>query len=225
MMRVLIIGGGKVGTYLAERLLREKHDVRLIELREEEKERILLDIPAEAVYFGSGTDPDVLEAAGIRKANAVAAVTGSDEVNLVVTTLARYEFLNPRIIARVNHPKNAWLFTKEMGVDVAINQADLLAALISEEMSMGDMMTMHVLRHGKFRLVEEKIAPAALADGKHLSELNLPENCNIVSVIRDGNLLSLKTDPVLQTGDEVLAVVKENQKKALASFFNLPKTA
>ena len=221
-MRVLIIGGGKVGTYLAERLLREKHSVLLIEMREEEKERILLDIPEENLRIGSGTDPDVLEAAGIRKANVVAAVTGSDETNLVVTTLARYEFLTPRIIARINHPKNAWLFTKEMGVDVAINQADLMADLIAEEMSMGDMMTMHVLRHGKMRLVEEKIAPNALADGKRLSELNLPDQCNIVSVIRDGNLLILKTDPILQTADAVFAIVHEDQKKALARFFNLP---
>ncbi len=221
-MRVLIVGGGKVGTYLAERLLREKHDVRLIELREEEKDRILLDIPAENVYFGSGTDPDVLETAGIRKANVVAAVTGSDETNLVVTTLARYEFLIPRIIARVNHPKNAWLFTKEMGVDVAINQADLLAALIVEEMSMGDMMTMQVLRRGKFRLVEDKIAPNSFADGKRLSELRLPDQCNVVTVMRDGNLLALKSDPVLQTADEILAIVQEDQKKALAKLFSLP---
>jgi trk system potassium uptake protein TrkA len=191
-------------------------------MREEEKERILLDIPEENLRIGSGTDPDVLEAAGIRKANVVAAVTGSDETNLVVTTLARYEFLTPRIIARINHPKNAWLFTKEMGVDVAINQADLMADLIAEEMSMGDMMTMHVLRHGKMRLVEEKIAPNAWADGKRLSELNLPDQCNIVSVIRDGNLLILKTDPILQTADEVFAIVHEDQKKALARFFNLP---
>ena len=199
-----------------------RSDVRLVELREEEKERILLDIPVENLYFGSGTDPDVLETAGIRKANVVAAVTGSDETNLVVTTLARYEFMIPRIIARVNHPKNAWLFTKDMGVDVAINQADLLADLIAEEMSMGDMMTMHVLRKGKIRLVEEKIAPNALADGKHLSELNLPDQCNVVTVIRDGNLLSLKSDPILQTADEVLAIVHEDQKKSLARFFNLP---
>ena len=221
-MRVLIVGGGKVGTYLAERLLREKHDVRLIELREEEKERILLDIPPEMLFFGSGTDPDVLEAAGIRKANVVAAVTGVDETNLVITTLARYEFLVPRIIARINHPKNAWLFTKEMGVDVALNQADLMANLISEEMSLGDMMTMHVLRHGKYRLVEEKIAPNALSVGKRLSDLSLPDQSNIVTVIRDGNLLDLKTDPVLQTGDEVFAIVHEDQKKALARFFHLP---
>ena len=120
-MRVLIIGGGKVGTYLAERLLREKHSVLLIEMREEEKERILLDIPEENLRIGSGTDPDVLEAAGIRKANVVAAVTGSDETNLVVTTLARYEFLTPRIIARSNHPKIIWLCSREMVEEGAIS--------------------------------------------------------------------------------------------------------
>jgi Trk K+ transport system NAD-binding subunit len=81
---------------------------------------------------------------------------------------------------------------------------------------------MHVLRHGKYRLVEEKIAPNALSDGERLSDLSLPDQSNIVTVIRDGNLLDLKVDPVLQTGDEVFAIVHEDQKKALARFFNLP---
>ena len=89
-MKVMIIGGGKVGTYLANYLLSENHEVRLIELRPEEKSRILLDVPESALYFGSGTDPDTLEAAGIRKMNVVAAVTGIDEVNLVATSLARF---------------------------------------------------------------------------------------------------------------------------------------
>ena len=90
----------------------------------------------------------MLEAAGIRQANVVAAVTGADETNLVVTSLARFEFDVPRTIARVNNPKNAWLFTPEMGVDVALNQADLMAHLIAEEMSLGDMMTLLKLRQG-----------------------------------------------------------------------------
>jgi K+ transport systems, NAD-binding component len=119
-MRVMIIGGGKVGTYLANYLISEGHEVRLIELREEEKQRILLDVPEKIVYIGNGTDPDVLEAAGIRKMDVLAAVTGQDEVNLVATGLARFEFMIPRTIARINHPKNAWMFTDVMGVDVAL---------------------------------------------------------------------------------------------------------
>ena len=106
-MRVMIVGGGKVGTYLANYLINEGHEVRLIELRVEEKQRILLDVPENVIYIGNGTDPDVLEAAGIRKMDVVAAVTGQDEVNLVATSLARFEFMIPRTIARINHPKNA----------------------------------------------------------------------------------------------------------------------
>jgi len=97
-----------------------------------------------------------------------------------------------------------------------------MANLISEEMSIGDMMTMHVLRHGKYRLVEEKIAPNALSDGKRLSDLSLPDQSNIVTVIRDGNLLDLKVDPVLQTGDEFLRSSMKTKRKHWQGFFNLP---
>ena len=90
---------------------------------------------------GDGSLPSVLEAAGVSEANVVAAVTGEDEANLVVCMLARFEYSVPRIIARVNNPKNAWLFTPEMGVDVALNEADMMAHLVAEEMSLGDMMT------------------------------------------------------------------------------------
>ena len=216
----MIVGGGKVGTYLADKLIKEKHEVRLIELREEEREHILLDIPKDVLVIGNGTDPDVLEAAGIRNMNVVAAVTGDDETNLVVTTLARFEFMAPRTIARVNHPKNAWLFNADMGVDVAINQADLLSALILEEMSMGDMVTLQLLRKGDYLLVEEKVAPKSLAFGKKVSELQFPKQSNLVSVIRNGEMILPHGDMVFQVADEVLAVVHQSEKKALARLFN-----
>ncbi|HOS80624.1 MAG TPA: TrkA family potassium uptake protein, partial [Anaerolineae bacterium] len=148
VMQVLIVGGGKVGTYLASLLLEEHYHVRLIELREEELKRLQRELPAETVVHGNGTEPDTLEAAGIATADVVAAVTGSDEVNLVITNLARFEYDVPRTIARVNNPKNAWMFTPAMGVDVALNQADLMGRLIAEEMSLGDMMTLLKLRKG-----------------------------------------------------------------------------
>ncbi|NMC16580.1 MAG: TrkA family potassium uptake protein [Chloroflexi bacterium] len=219
-MRVMIIGGGKVGTYLANYLISEGHEVRLIELRAEEKQRILLDVPEKIVYIGNGTDPDVLEAAGIRKMDVLAAVTGQDEVNLVATGLARFEFMIPRTIARINHPKNAWMFTDVMGVDVALNQADLMAALIAEEMSLGDMITLHKLRKGKFDLVEEKVAPNALANGKKLRDLAFPSQCTIVAVLRKGELIVPHGELDFQTADEVLAVVHKDQKKELARFFD-----
>ena len=219
-MRVMIVGGGKVGTYLANYLINEGHEVRLIELRVEEKQRILLDVPENVIYIGNGTDPDVLEAAGIRQMDVVAAVTGQDEVNLVATSLARFEFMIPRTIARINHPKNAWMFTDVMGVDVALNQADLMAALIAEEMSLGDMITLHKLRKGKFDLVEEKVAPNALANGKKLRDLDFPPQCTIVAVLRKGELVIPHGELDFQTADEVLAVVQQDQKKELARFFD-----
>ena len=219
-MKVMIIGGGKVGTYLASYLLKDKHDVKVIELRYEEEPRILLDIPKSNLVIGNGTDPDVLEASGIRKMDVVAAVTGVDEVNLTALSLARFEFLVPRTIARINHPKNAWMFTEMMGVDVALNQADLMAHLVAEEMSLGDMMTLHMLRKGNFSIVEEKIYPTAPACGKALKDLKLPDQTNIAAVLRAGKLIIPHGDLVFEPADEILAIVHQSQKKDLARFFD-----
>src|SRR3989304_5970904 len=163
MMHVMVVGGGEVGTYLASLLVAGGYTVKVIEVRREEIPRLRKALTEEAVVMGSGTDPDALEAAGIRQTDVVAAVTGADETNLVVTSLARFEFNVPRTIARVNNPKNARMFSAEMGVDVALNQADLMAHLIVEEMSLGDMVTLLKLRKGQFSLVEGKVAPDAAA--------------------------------------------------------------
>ena len=217
-MSVIIVGGGKVGSFLASILLAEGHRVRVIEVREEEIPRLGQELTPEAVVLGNGTDPSVLEAAGIRQADVVAAVTGADETNLVVTSLARFEFEVPRIIARVNNPKNAWMFTPEMGVDVALNQAELMAHLIAEEMSLGDMMTLLKLRKGQYSLVEEKVHPASVVAGRAVRELTFPAESVLVAVIRKGQLIIPHGDLVLQPADEVLAVVHAS---ALSQFATL----
>ncbi len=132
-MKVIIVGGGKVGTSLALLLLGKGYAVKVIEAEKEKISRLQQDLPADVVALGNGTDPVVLEAAGILGADVVAATTGQDETNLVVTNLARFAFNVPRVVARVNNPKNAWMFTPMMGVDVAVNQADLMANLIAKE--------------------------------------------------------------------------------------------
>lgn len=136
-MNVIVVGGGEVGSYLALMLRAGNHRVKIVELRPDEIPRLQQTVAAESVICGNGTDPTILEAAGIQQANAVAAVTGKDETNLVVTSLARFEFNVPRTIARVHQPTHAWMFTPAMGVDVALNQADLLAHFIAEEISKG----------------------------------------------------------------------------------------
>jgi trk system potassium uptake protein TrkA len=132
-MKIIIVGGGKVGTSLALLLLEKGYAVKVIEAERERISRLQQDLPADVVALGNGTDPVVLEATGIRGVDVVAATTGQDETNLVVTNLARFVFNVPRVVARVNNPKNAWMFTPVMGVDVAVNQADLMASLIAKE--------------------------------------------------------------------------------------------
>jgi trk system potassium uptake protein TrkA len=217
-MYVLVAGGGKVGTRLAALLLAEGYRVKLIEARREEIARLQQELPAEVVVEGSATDPNLLEASGVRQAQVVAAVTGADETNLVVTSLARFEFGVPRTIARVNNPKNAWMFTPDMGVDVALDQADLMAHLVAEEMSLGDMMTLLKLRKGQYSLVEEKVDATSTAAGKAVRDLDLPAECILAAVIRKGQLLIPRGDTVLQPADEVLAVVHGSQLAQLAAL-------
>ncbi len=217
-MSVIIVGGGKVGSNLAAILLAAGHQVHVIENRREELPRLHAELSEDVVVLGSGTDPNVLETAGIRQANVLAAVTGDDEVNLVAASLARFEFSVPRVIGRVNNPKNAWLYTTEMGVDVALNQADVMAHLVAEEMSLGDMMTLLKLRKGQFALVEEKVHPNSPAAGKALRDLTIPTECVLAAILRKGQLLIPRGEVVLQPADEVLAIVHGSCAAELAAL-------
>jgi trk system potassium uptake protein TrkA len=217
MKNVLVVGGGKVGTYLASLLIANGYTVRVIEGNRAEFDRLRKELPEGVLMMGDGTDPSVLEAAGVRKADVVAAVSRADETNLVITSLARFEFQVPRIIARVNTPKNAWLFTPEMGVDVALNQADLMAHLIAEEMSLGDMMTLLKLRRGQYSIVENRIQPRAIAAGKLIRDLDLPHDCVLTAIIREGELIIPRGDTMLKPDDDVLALVHSSQLDHLAS--------
>jgi trk system potassium uptake protein len=217
-MFVIIVGGGKTGSSVAELLLKEKHRVVVVEHRLDIIERLRQELPPDCVYEGDASLPSVLEEAGIAEANVVAAVTGEDEANLVVCTLARFEYNVTRIIARVNNPKNAWLFTPEMGVDVALNEADMMAHLVAEEMSLGDMMTLLKFRKGQYALVEEKVHPMALAAGKAIRDLMLPPQCVLAAVIRKGELIIPKGDVNLQPADEIIALVHSDEASALASL-------
>ncbi len=217
-MFVIIVGGGKTGSQLASQLLEGGHRVKLIEDRPDVLVRLRQELPEEVIMAGDGSSPSVLEGAGIEQAQVLAAVTGEDEDNLVVTTLARFEFGVRRVIARVNNPKNTWLFTADMGVDVALCQSDILAKLIAEEMSLGDMMTLLKLRKGQYSLVEEKVHPDSAAVGKAVRDLHLPAECVLCAVIRKGQLVIPRGDLVLQPVDEVLAVVHASQVGALANL-------
>ena len=221
-MFVIIVGGGKTGSQLASQLIGEGHRVKLIEDRPAVLERLQQELPPEVIVAGDGSSPAVLEAAGIQHAQVLAAVTGEDEANLVITTLGRFEFNVPRIIARVNNPKNAWLFNPEMGVDVALNQSDILTKLIAEEMSLGDMMTLLKLRKGEYSIVEEKVHPLAIVAGKMLRDINLPSECVFVAILRKGQLIIPKGETILQPVDEVISLVHASQLAKLAALLGPP---
>jgi len=221
-MFVIIVGGGNTGSQLAKFLLDAGHTVRIIDDRPSVLERLAGELPQEIIVNGDGSSPAVLEKAGIQNAQVLAAVTGLDEANLVITSLARFEFNVPRVIARINNSKNAWLFTPEMGVDASLNQAEILTSLIAEEMSLGDMMTLLKLRRGKYSLVEEKIFPGALAVNKAIRDLPLPQNCVIAGIIRHGEIVMPRGVTALEEADEVLAIVDEPAREILAKLLSRP---
>src|SRR3972149_8799049 len=172
-MYVLIIGGGRTASHLGSLLSAQGFEVRLVENRAKALENLHRELPTELIYEGDGTDPQVLESVDIGRAAVVPAISREGVDNLVASFLARNRYGVRRIIGRVNNPRYAWLFTPDFGVDVALDQADIMAKLIKEEMSLGDMMTMLKLRRGKYSLVEEKIYPGARAAGVAIKDLPL----------------------------------------------------
>jgi len=221
-MFVIIVGGGNTGSQLAKFLLEAGHTVRIIDERPNVLEKLADELPQEIIINGDGSSPAVLEKAGIQNAQVLAAVTGLDETNLVITSLGKFEFNIPRVIARINNSKNAWLFTPEMGVDASLNQAAILTSLIAEEMSMGDMMTLLKLRRGQYSLVEEKIFPGAIAVNKAIRDLPLSQNCVIAGIIRRGEIVMPRGVTTLEEGDEVLAIVDEPAREILAGLLGRP---
>lgn len=223
-MFILIAGGGRTGTQLAMLLVAQNYQIRLIEHRREVLSRLHRELPTEAIYEGYATDPRILEHAGIRKAHALATCTDSDADNLALCFVARTLYNVPRTIARINNPRNAWLFDQKFHVDVALNQADILASLIEEEMSLGDMMTLLKLRRGKYSLVEEKIPAGAKVLGSPIKDIRFPEHCVIAAIIRHGEIMVPSGKTTFEVGDEVLAVTDRQGAEQLASLF-APRSA
>ncbi len=219
-MFVLIAGGGRTGAQLASLLLSEDYKVRLVEHRPEILARLHQELPTESIYEGNYTDPEVLEEAGIRQAHAMAATTPDDATNLSLCFVARKMFGVPRTIARINNPRNAWLFNETFHVDVALNQANLLAHLIQEEMSLGDMMTLLKIRRGRYSLVEEKVEKGARAIGIPLKDLGLPHDCIIAAYIRDGQMTLPRGTTTFNEWDEVLAIASPEGAKQLAELLS-----
>jgi len=221
-MFVLIAGGGRTGARLANLLINQNYKVRLIENRRELLTHLHQELPTEVIYEGNPVDPTVLESAGVRDANSIAAVTNNDATNLAVCFLAKTMFDAPRTIARVNNPNNAWLFNEKFRVDVALNSADVLAHLIEEEMSLGDMMTLFKIRRGHYSVVEEKVPAGAKGIGVQLKDMGLAEYCVIAAIIRDGIMTLPRGETTFQENDEIVAVASPEGVQKLSDLLAFP---
>lgn len=219
-MFVLIAGGGRTGAQLARLLLSQNHQVHLVDNRRDVLARIHRELPTEVIFEGNPLDLEVMEQAGINKADVVAACTTSDDANLVICYIARKSYNVRRTIARVNNPRSAWLFNDTFNVDVAVNQAEILAQLIEEEMSLGDMITLMKLRRGNYSIVEETIAFGARAIGIQIKDLGLPERCVVAAIIRKGEVIVPRGVTTLEAEDEVLAVTDPDGARLLCDLFS-----
>lgn len=218
-MFAVIVGGGKVGSYLAETMQAKNHRVTMIEQRPEKVEKFRKE-SALNVIEGDGCEPYILEKAQLNKADVVIAVTGHDEDNLVVCLLAKLEYNVPLTIGRINNPRNAWMFDKKRGVDIAVSSPHIIASLLEEEVSLGDVISLFKLRKGEVSLVQTKLTEKSKAVKKTVADLCLPENCVIAVVMRGDEIFIPQGGMTLEVGDEILAVStvqnEEEIKKTLS---------
>jgi len=221
-MRVIIVGGGIVGAFLAE-MLQEKNDVTVIEQNPERYEWLKANLKNINAIAEDGCEPWVLEFAGIMEADLALAVTGDDEDNLVVSYLAKNEYDVPKVIARVNNPKNRWLFSRQWGVDVEVSTADVISHIVEEEISLGEVVTVMKLKSGDIGMVEITLPEDSQALGETLAELELPVDTLIVTVIREDAMLIPKADTVLKPMDRVLAITNVHNQESLENMLGSRK--
>ena len=204
-MKILIAGAGSVGSYMAEELAQLGHTVTLLD-NDGSVEQRSSRIPGVSFVLGDACDADVLAAAGAAGVDVVAAVTGDDEDNLVVSLLSKQEYGVPRVVARVNNPKNEWMFNDMWGVDVSVSTPHLLTALVEEAVTVGSFVHLMNFEHGKAGLCEVTLAEGSPAIDKQIRELAWPREASVVGIIRDGHVLPPNGDFVLHANDEVLVL-------------------
>jgi trk system potassium uptake protein TrkA len=213
-MYVIINGGGKVGSFLAQTLKKHGHDVAIIERRETICQKLANEIPGSLVIYGDGCDTISQKDAGAERADVFASVTGDDDDNLVACRLAKVAFEVPRAIARVNSPKNERIFL-ELGID-AISTTTVIAHMVEEESTIGDAFTLLPLKKGKLSLIEVELpTDRCKVCNKQIVDMGLPQDCVLVSIIRGEDVVIPKGNTVLEPGDTVIALTVTGKEEEL----------
>ena len=205
-MRIVIAGAGNVGTFVAKDLATRGHDVVLIEQQPDVIAAQRQELPDVNWVKGDACELHTLDAAVLSSCEVCVAATGDDEDNLVISLLAKQEFAVPRVVARVNHPDNEWLFNESWGVDVAVSTPHLLTSLVEEAVQVGDLIRLLNLEQGKVALMEVTLAEGSPAIAKTVGDLAIPSDCTIVAIVRDKHVITPGSETPLNEGDEVLAL-------------------
>ena len=204
---VLVVGGGKVGYYLAKELIDAGHEVALME-KDPTRARQIADEIGSIVIPHDGCEGKYLGEAGCNRADVVAAVTGDDEDNLVICQMAKHHFDVPRTIARVNNPKNEALF-RHLGVDEQVSPTRMILASVEQDIPVHELLHLAALGEGELEIIEAHLQAGSPAIGRAPRDLDMPEGCSLFAVIRDGLAMPLRPDSILQEGDKVIAIGKQ----------------
>jgi trk system potassium uptake protein TrkA len=212
-MRVAIAGCGAVGRSIARELLEKKHEVLLID---KDPGKIQPDRVKGAEWLlGDACEVSNLEAAKLEECDVVVGATGDDKVNLVVSLLAKTEFAVNRVVARINHPNNEWLFNEAWGVDVAVSTPRVLAALVEEAVEVGDVVRLFGIREGQANLVELTLPDHAPCSGRPVRDLRLPKDTTLVGIVRGRRVIAPTPEEPLEGGDELLFISLPDAEEAL----------
>jgi trk system potassium uptake protein TrkA len=212
-MKIAIAGAGAVGRSIARELLQNQHSVLLIDRNPAKitPERI----PGAQWLQGDACEVDNLETANLQDCDVVIGATGDDKVNLVVSLLAKTEFSVRRVVARINHPANEWLFTEAWGVDVAVSTPRVLAALVEEAVEVGDLVRLFSLREGQASLMEVTLPVGAPCAGIAVRALDLPKDAALVAIVRGARVIVPTPEEPLEAGDELLFVALPESEPAI----------
>jgi len=207
-MKVMIAGAGSVGIAIAEDLADKGYSVTVMERDLALVEKMSTN---QRISYVAGDACEVasLQDAACSEIDVMVAATGDDEDNLVISLLAKQEFAVPRVIARVNNSKNQWLFNESWGVDVSVSTPQQLTALVEEAVSVGSLVRLLQFEHGQAELVEVTLAGSSPAVGSAIGELGMPADATIVATLREGRLITPRSDTVLLEGDEILLLITD----------------
>jgi trk system potassium uptake protein TrkA len=219
-MKIVIVGAGKVGSFIAADLIRNGHQVVVVE---QDPGQIAAQQSKEGLQGVEWVLADACEVSELTKAHpetadVLASVTGDDEDNLVVSLLAKQEFAVPRVLARVNHPDNEWLFDELWGVDTAVSTPHLLSALVEEAVSIGSLVRLLQLGGGRARLVEITLPPDSPILGRTIAQAGVPRGASVVAIIRSGDVVVPRGDTMFHTSDEVLLLVDNESEREITTL-------